>query len=189
MKSKVSAVVVLCIISGVCASVALAQEPTSGYRAEFLAQLTATENKYVSLAKAVPQDKYTWRPAPGVRSISEVYLHVAGANYGIPNFIGTKPPASFVQKDWETSTTDRDKIVATLKDSFAHLRKAVLALSDGDADKKVKWFGGSENTNRGVLLFFADHMGEHLGQSIAYARVNGVVPPWTEERQRQQQKK
>jgi uncharacterized damage-inducible protein DinB len=188
MKSNVAAVLALSLLGGVGANVALAQEPTSGYRAEFLSQLAATEKKYVSLAQAVPQDKYTWRPAPGVRSISEVYLHIAGANYGLPNFIGTKPPASFVQKGWETSTTDRDKIVATLTDSFAHMRKAVLNLSDGDADKKVKWFGGSEVTNRAVLLFLADHLGEHLGQSIAYARVNGVVPPWTEEQQRQQQK-
>jgi uncharacterized damage-inducible protein DinB len=188
MKSNVSVVLALCLLAGVCANVALAQEPTSGYRAEFLTQLAAIEKEYVSLAQAVPQAKYTWRPAPGVRSISEVYLHIASANYGLPNFIGTKPPASFVAKDWETSTTDHDKIVATLKDSFAHMRKAVLALSDGDADKTVKWFGGAENTNRGVLLFLTRHMGEHLGQSIAYARVNGVVPPWTEERMQQQKK-
>jgi uncharacterized damage-inducible protein DinB len=188
MKANLSAVLALCLLIGVCANVALAQEPTSGYRAEFLGQLAAIEKEYVTLAQAVPQSKYTWRPAPGVRSISEVYLHIAGANYGLPNFIGTKPPASFVAKDWETSTTDRDKIVATLKDSFAHMRKAVLNLSDGDADKTVKWFGGSEMTNRGVLLFLTRHMGEHLGQSIAYARVNGVVPPWTEERMQQQKK-
>jgi uncharacterized damage-inducible protein DinB len=188
MKANLYVLLVLSLIAGFSANVALAQEPTSGYRAEFLTQLSAIEKEYVSLAQAVPQDKYTWRPAPGVRSISEVYLHIASANFGLPNFIGTKPPASFVAKDWETSTTDRDKIVAALKDSFAHMRKAVLNLSGGDADKKVKWFGGSENTNRGVLLFFARHMGEHLGQSIAYARVNGVVPPWTEERMQQQKK-
>jgi uncharacterized damage-inducible protein DinB len=188
MKSNVSVVLALCLLAGFCANVALAQEPTSGYRAEFLTQLAAIEKEYVTLAQAVPQAKYTWRPGPGVRSISEVYLHIAGANYGLPNFIGTKPPASFVPKDWETSTTDHDKIVATLKDSFAHMRKAVINLSDSDAEKTVKVFG-SELTNRGVLLFLVRHLGEHLGQSIAYARVNGVVPPWTEERMQQQQQK
>ena len=72
-----------------------------------------------------------------------------------------------------------------MKQSFAHLRQAVLNLSDADADKTVKLFG-RESTNRATLLFIARHLAEHLGQSIAYARVNGITPPWTEEAQRRQ---
>ena len=79
-------------------------------------------------------------------------------------------------------------MIETLKQSFAHLRQAVLNMSDADGEKKLKWFG-AENTYRGVLLFIIRHMAEHLGQSIAYARINGVVPPWTEEQQQQQPQK
>jgi uncharacterized damage-inducible protein DinB len=70
-----------------------------------------------------------------------------------------------------------------VKQSFAHLQKAVLSLSEADAEKAVKVLG-RDSTNRGALLFIARHLAEHLGQSIAYARVNGITPPWTEEFQR-----
>jgi len=146
------------------------------------------DKKFVSLAESVPAEKFTWRPGEGVRSVSEVFLHVAGANYGLPRLVGVQPPASFQPKGWETSTTDRAKIAAALKESFAHLRQAATSLSDADADKPVKLLG-AESTTRAALAFMARHMAEHLGQSIAYARIQGVTPPWTEERQRQQSKK
>jgi uncharacterized damage-inducible protein DinB len=161
------------------------QAPASGYRAEFLASAGALEKKFVSLAEQIPEGKLTWRPGEGVRSVSEVFLHVSAANFGLTRMIGTPPPAGFQSKGFETSTTEKAKIVEHLKQSFAHLRQAVLNLSDGDADKPAKVFG-RESTYRGALLAIAEHLGEHLGQSIAYARVNGVVPPWTEEAQRRQ---
>lgn len=160
--------------------------PTAGFRAEFLNELAGVEKRFVGLAEAMPADKYTWRPAAGVRSVSEVYMHVAAANYNIPRVLGTPPPAGFDARGFDTSVTEKAKVIETLKNSFVHLRQAVLNLSDADAEKKLKWFG-AENTYRGVLLFIIRHMAEHLGQSIAYARINGVVPPWTEEQQRQQQ--
>ena len=168
------------------ASPAASPAPTAGFRAEFLNELAGVEKRFVGLAEAMPADKYTWRPAAGVRSVSEVYMHVAAANYNIPRVLGTPPPAGFDVRGFDTSVTEKAKVIETLKQSFAHLRQAVLNMSDADGEKKLKWFG-AENTYRGVLLFIIRHMAEHLGQSIAYARINGVVPPWTEEQQRQQQ--
>lgn len=165
---------------------AAASAPTAGFRAEFLNDLAGVEKRFVGLAEAMPADKYTWRPGGGVRSVSEVYMHVAAANYNLPRVLGTPPPAGFDVRGFDTSVTEKAKVIETLKQSFAHLRQAVLNLSDADVEKKLKWFG-AENTYRGVLLFIIRHMAEHLGQSIAYARINGVVPPWTEEQQRQQQ--
>ena len=164
-----------------------ADAPTEGYRAEFISTIDGLGKKFVSLAEAMPQDHYTWRPEEGVRSVSEVYLHMAQANYGIPNMLGVKPPASFNPKGFEKSTTDKAKIVQELKDSFAHLRAAGLSLSDADENKKIKAFGGAEMTQRAFLAFIEEHMGEHLGQSIAYARVAHVTPSWTEEAMRRQQ--
>src|SRR5229473_4712259 len=106
--------------------------PTSGVRAEFLNELKIQEDKFVQLAQAVPAEKYTWRPAEGVRSVSEVYLHVATANYNLPHVFGVAPPLGFKVQGFEKSTTDKAKVVGTLKDSFAHMRQAVLNMPDSD---------------------------------------------------------
>lgn len=158
--------------------------PASGPRAEFLNELKGESDKFIRLAEAIPADKYTWRPGPDARSVAEVFLHVAAANYNLPHLIGTPPPEGFQAKGFDKSTTDKAKVIQTLQDSFAHLRDAVIKMPDADLDKQLDWFGGSKNTERGFLLFIMRHMGEHLGQSIAYARMIGVVPPWTEEQQK-----
>ncbi len=160
----------------------------TGYRSEVLAEVMIQEDKFARLAEAVPADKYTWRPAPDVRSLAEVFLHVAAANYNLYKLVGTPPPAGFEVKGFEKSTTEKAKVIATLKDSFAHARKAIMAMPDADLDKSLDWFGG-KNTERGILLFITRHAAEHLGQSIAYARFIGVVPPWTEDAQKQQKQK
>jgi uncharacterized damage-inducible protein DinB len=160
--------------------------PTSGYRAEFLEEIAYYEQRYVRLAEAMPADKYDWRPGEGVRSVGEVYIHIAQANYGVARAYGLAFPAGLDMKAIGGLATDKAKTVQTLKDSFTHFRQAILALGDGDADKPQKMFG-RQTTLRGSFILVAGHFGEHLGQSIAYARTNGVVPPWTEEQQRQPQ--
>ena len=157
----------------------------TGYRSEVMAEVMIQQDKFVRLAQAIPAEKYNWRPAPDVRSFAEVFLHVSAANYNIYKLVGTPPPAGIDIKALEKSTTDKTKVVATLQDSFAHARKAITAMSNADLDKSLDWFGG-KNTQRGILLFVVRHGAEHLGQSIAYARFIGVVPPWTEDAQKQQ---
>jgi uncharacterized damage-inducible protein DinB len=156
-----------------------AAAPTSGYRAEFLNEMKYFEGRFTQLAEAIPADKYTWRPAPEVRSVSEVLLHVAGANQGLPNFAGIKPPTGFAMQGYEQSTTDKAKVIAELKKSFAHIQAAANQMKEADADKPMKVFG-MDMTGRSFSFFMARHLGEHLGQLIAYARVNGVVPPWSD---------
>src|SRR5229473_1695109 len=132
--------------------------PSSGARAEFLEEIAYYEQRYTRLAEAIPADKYAWRPGEGVRSIGEVYGHISAANYGIARALVTQ----------------------VLKESFAHFRQAILAISDADMDKPQKMFN-RQTTVRGAFVMITGHFGEHLGQSIAYARVNGITPPWTEE--------
>jgi uncharacterized damage-inducible protein DinB len=156
----------------------------TGYRSEVMAEVMIQQDKFVRLAQAIPAEKYTWRPASDVRSFAEVFLHVSVANYNLYKLVGTPPPAGVDVKGLEKSTTDKAKVIATLQDSFAHARKAITAMSDADLDKSLDWFGG-KNTQRGILLFIVRHAAEHLGQSIAYARFVGVVPPWTEDAQKQ----
>jgi len=157
----------------------------TGYRSEVLAEVMVQEDKFARLAAAIPADKYAWRPSPDVRSFAEVFLHVSAANYNLYKLVGTPPPAGFDVNGFEKSTTDKAKVVATLKDSFAHARKAITAMPDADLEKSLDWFGG-KNTQRGILLFTVRHAAEHLGQSIAYARFAGVIPPWTEDAQEKQ---
>jgi uncharacterized damage-inducible protein DinB len=152
----------------------------TGYRSEVLAEVMIQEDKFLRLAEAIPAEKYTWRPAPDVRSVAEVFLHVSAANYNLYKLVGTPPPAGIDIKSLEKSTSDKAKVTGTLKDSFAHARKAITVMQDADLEKSFDWFGG-KNTERGVLLFILRHGAEHLGQSIAYARMIGVVPPWTED--------
>jgi uncharacterized damage-inducible protein DinB len=159
--------------------------PTSGFRAEFLEEIAYYEQRYMRLAEAMPAEKYAWRPAEGVRSAGEVFTHITAANYGIARALGTPPPAGFDFKAITAISADKPKVLQAMKDSFAHFRGAIIALNEADAEKPQKMFNRS-TTLRGSFIAITGHFGEHLGQSIAYARVNGVVPPWTEEVQQQQ---
>jgi uncharacterized damage-inducible protein DinB len=150
----------------------------AGVQGEFTRNLDYAGDKLIQLAEAVPADKYAWRPMEGVRSFAEVFMHAAGANYMIMGFMGVKAPDGFDGKTFETSLTKKEEVVAELKKSLAHVKAAVAAMKDSDLDTKSKWFMG-ESTNREILFFLAAHNHEHLGQSIAYARMNGIVPPWS----------
>jgi uncharacterized damage-inducible protein DinB len=164
---------------------AAASPAVTGARGEFLAEVAFYEQRYTHLAEAVPAEKYSWRPAEGVRSIGEVYTHIAAANYGVARALGTPPPAGFDPKALNALAADKAKSVQALKDSFAHFRGAILAIKDADLNNAQKMFG-QDTTVRGAFFMITGHFGEHLGQSIAYARQNGIVPPWTEERQKQE---
>src|SRR5713101_236199 len=142
--------------------------PTSGYRAEFLDELASYEQKFTRLAEAMPAEKYSWRPGEGVRSAGDVFTHIVIANYFIARALGTPLPAGIDPAVLGASANDKAKTIQGLKNSFAHFRQAILALSDADADKPQKMFG-HQTTLRGSFVLVSGHMGEHLGQSIAYA--------------------
>jgi uncharacterized damage-inducible protein DinB len=162
-------------------SSAAAQAPPAGFRGDFLFQQNGVEKEILGLAEATPAEKFAWRPAEGVRSVSEVYMHLVGANYMLPSFAGVKVPEG-ISRDMEKTVTQKAAVIDALKKSFAHLRAAIEATPDADLDKPVKFFG-MDSTVRGLYLVVANHEHEHLGQSIAYARMNGIVPPWTAARQ------
>jgi uncharacterized damage-inducible protein DinB len=111
---------------------------------------------------------------------------LAGGNFGFPSYWNAQPPTGIERKGFEKSTTDKTKVIELLKQSYGYMRQSAESLSDADLAKAVKMFG-KETTVSGVLFFAATHQHEHLGQAIAYARMNGVVPPWTAARQAKQQ--
>ncbi|HEX2659552.1 MAG TPA: DinB family protein [Polyangia bacterium] len=166
------------------AAAPVAAEKTGAVQADVLGVLADVEKKIVSLEEAVPQNKFDWRPAPGVRSIAEAYLHIAFANYNLTRMAtGKTPPADTgITQDrgkWDSQTTDKAKIKAILEKSFAFVHEGIKGLSDADLDRKVDFFG-HPMTARAVLMVLVGHDNEHLGQSVAYARANKIVPPWSE---------
>jgi uncharacterized damage-inducible protein DinB len=174
---KPIALVTLALASLAAAAPVAAQTPAApkGIRAEMLAQLDDAASKLQQLAEAIPEDKLAWRPGTGVRSCGEVLMHVTGANYYLPTFVGVKAPADAPQGE---NVADRATAIQQMRRSFDHARAAIRNTSDADLDKPVTMFG-QQTTVRGALLVTVTHAHEHLGQLIAYARSNGITPPWS----------
>jgi uncharacterized damage-inducible protein DinB len=152
--------------------------PSYDMKAQALLDLQTVNKKCVDLAQAVPADKLTWRPSPDARSFAEVFLHVAGERYGILSMMGANPPAGFKAKDFEKSTTDKDRIVEDLNQSWDFANKAINGMTNADFAKLLPKLGPQANEGDVIYILVADAH-EHLGQLIAYARQNGIVPPWT----------
>jgi uncharacterized damage-inducible protein DinB len=154
-------------------------------KSDMMMWINDAEDKIGQLAEATPEEKYAWRPAEGVRSTGEVFMHVAAANFGIGSFWGIAPPAGFAFDTYEKSLTKKADIQKALKESFAHMKKGLEAATDADFEKNVDLFGGMKMTERSAYMLLLSHAHEHLGQSIAYARMNGITPPWTAQQQAQ----
>lgn len=157
--------------------------PSYDMKAQALLDLGAVQKKCVDLAQALPNDKLTWRPSPDARSFAEVFLHVAAERYGILRMMGATPPAGIKPRELEKSTTDRDRIVAELNQSWDFAQQAINSMSNADFAKLLPKLGPQANEGDVVYILVADAH-EHLGQLMAYSRENGVVPPWTAEAQK-----
>jgi hypothetical protein len=186
--------VLLSIVLVTGASVARAADandktaPSYDMKGQALLDLEAVQKKFVDLANALPADKLTWRPSPDSRSFAEVFLHVAGERYGILGMMGAEKPVGFNGKMFEKSTTDRAQIVQELNKSWGFAQTAIQGMSNADFAKLLPKLGPQANAGDVVYILVADAH-EHLGQAVAYARENGIVPPWTVEEQKEAQKK
>ncbi len=167
---------VILLVSVCAAAQKEAAKAPSGYQAETIGQIDAAGKKLIQLAEAMPDETLAWRPSEKVRSSSEVYMHVAQANYFILGIAGIKPPGD-LPENMEKITAKAD-VIAHLKRSFEYTNGHIAKIPDEDLEKPVKLFG-RDSTVRGVLLLLAVHSHEHLGQLIAYARTNNVTPPWS----------
>jgi uncharacterized damage-inducible protein DinB len=130
------------------------------------------------LAEAIPADKYAWRPAPGVRSISEVYMHIALANFYLLSVTGPKMPPDIKSNDMEKTVTSKAEVIGYLKRSLEAVKTARAQLKPGDLQRQVQIEGKTVPVD-GMYLRIIVHANEHMGQLVAYARMNGIVPPWS----------
>ena len=156
-----------------------------GLMGEMHRDVNEVQKKMIDLANAMPESSLSWRPAAGVRSVGEVYLHVASDNYLIPIFMGKPAPASSgITSDFATAATFEKRalttaqIVAELQASFTHLHQAMALTTDANVGEMINMFGQNWSRQRAMVLTVT-HLHEHLGQMIAYARSNGVTPPWS----------
>jgi len=133
----------------------------------------------IALAEATPAEKFAWRPAPGVRSTSEVYMHIVTANFYLLSLTGPKMPAD-MKEGMVKSVIAKAEVIAWLKRSLEAVKTAHAAATPKDLERKVKTFAGDATVD-GVYLRIIIHANEHMGQLVAYARMTGVVPPWTKE--------
>ena len=146
-----------------------------------LEQVSFMEGRITSLAEAIPEDKYSWKPAEGVKSTSEQLVHVIIAAYFMPSMMGAEMP-SHINWEIEKTMTAKDEILKNLKESFAAAVK-FLKSYDPDNFEKIVEAPFGEFTQRSLILNINNHYHEHLGQLIVYARSNDVVPPWSRKKE------
>jgi uncharacterized damage-inducible protein DinB len=168
---------VLLFLVALCAAKLHAQDPLDGLWQGYDGEWRHVSNQLIALAEATPADKFAWRPAPGVRSTSEVYMHIVMANFFLLSVTGPKMPADLKQ-DAEKTVTSKPEVIAWLKRSLDAVKQAHMAADPRDMTRKVK-VANRDATVDGMYLRIIVHANEHMGQLIAYARMTGVVPPWS----------
>lgn len=180
------AAIALAVALAAAAPIAGVVEAQSGFMSVMHRDLNDTQKKLVDLANAIPESAYAWRPAPGVRSVGEVLQHIAADNYILPVFMGTPAPAATgITADYGTAVAfetrrglTKAQIVAELETSFGHLHRAINVNTDANITENINWFG-TQTTRLQGMTGTVGHLHEHLGQLIAYARSNGIKPPWS----------
>jgi uncharacterized damage-inducible protein DinB len=148
-------------------------------RDELMMQFESSMSKFIALAQAMPAERYTWSPGEEVMEVGHVYMHVARYNYMYPSQnMGLPLPPGVTPDDAMESVREKAAVVRALEDSRAWVRRAVAGMSADALAGETRLYG--RDVDRwAVLVQLVAHMNEHLGQSIAYARMNGVVPPWS----------
>jgi uncharacterized damage-inducible protein DinB len=159
------------------ASTFFAQDPLDGIWQGYDGEWRHVSQQLIALAEATPAEKFSWRPAPGVRSTSEVYMHIVIANFYLLSVTGPKMPPD-LREDAERTVTSKADVVSWLKRSLDAVKQAHLATSTQDLARKVR-IEHRDATVDGMYLRIIIHANEHMGQLIAYARMTGVVPPWS----------
>ena len=172
-----NALFVLLLLSLFNAHPLFAQEPPEGIWQGYDGEWRHVSQQLIALAEATSEEKLAWRPAPGVRSTSEVYMHIALANFYLLSVTGPKMPAD-LKPDMEKTVTSKDDVINWLKRSLDAVKQAHLAVAPKDLDRKVH-IADRDATVDGMYLRIIVHANEHMGQLIAYSCMSGVVPPWS----------
>ena len=167
----------LMLVLVLCTRPVFAQTAPEGIWQGYDGEWKHVSKQLLDLAEATPQDKFSWRPAPGVRSTSEVYMHIALANFYLLSVTGPKMPAELT-REMEKSVTAKADVINWLKRSLDAVKEAHAGITQKDLDRKVH-IADRDATVDGMYLRIIVHANEHMGQLVAYARMTGVIPPWS----------
>jgi uncharacterized damage-inducible protein DinB len=154
-------------------------DPLEGLWQGYDGEWVHVSRQLMALANAIPAEKFAWRPGPGVRSTSEVLMHIAIANFYLLSITGPKTPADLKSADMEKTVTAKAEVIDWLKRSLEAVKTAHAGVKAADLARKVR-VNNRDATVDGMYMRIIVHANEHMGQLIAYARMNGVVPPWSE---------
>jgi uncharacterized damage-inducible protein DinB len=134
-----------------------------------------TKDNVLRTAEKVPEDLYSFRPTPEVRTFGQLIAHEADGQYEFCGPLSAKP----VQKNVEKNVTGKAALVAALKEAFAYCDAVYANMTDADAATLVTLFG-QKVTKIGVMDFNTSHTNEHYGNLVTYMRLKGIVPPSSE---------
>jgi uncharacterized damage-inducible protein DinB len=176
---KPSLLKISCICILLTASLSSAEKYPEGIWQGYDGEWKHVSQQLVALAEATPPEKFAWRPAPGVRSTSEVYMHIVLANFYLLSVTGPKMPPDLKQESEKTVNSKAD-VISWLQRSLEAVKNAHLAEKPDDLQRKVH-IADRDATVDGMYLRILVHANEHMGQLVAYARMTGVVPPWSKD--------
>jgi hypothetical protein len=144
--------------------------------------IESLRKKFMALARAVPAGKLTWRPMEGTRSFREVFAHVAAEGNTETAMFGRPLPAgSLADFDAEEARLKQlpdAELIAVLDRSMQSLSATLGGLSLAKINSPIRYYGQS-TLPRVAATYTLNDLHEHLGQLVAYARMNSIVPPWT----------
>lgn len=149
------------------------------FQKETAGSITFASGQVMQLAEAIPADKYSWSPQTGVRSVAQVFAHIISANYFFASKLGAKIPEGINMQALEKELKTKDAIAAELKRSYDVAINAIKNTPDDALANKVEFPFPGEFTGMSAVLIVLAHSNEHLGQLIAYARMNEITPPWS----------
>ena len=165
----------VCLISP-----AIAQTIPEGIGQGYDGELKHVTSQLLALAEATPTDKFAWRPSLGVRPTSEVYMHIAIANFYFLSVVGKQTMPTEIKPGFEKSVTAKADVISWLKRSLDAARDARARETPKELERKVEFLKRS-TTADAVYLRLIIHCNEHMGQLVAYARMTGVTPPWSKD--------
>ncbi|HEY9048516.1 MAG TPA: DinB family protein [Ohtaekwangia sp.] len=171
MKKLLIIALLLCSIQAFC---------QGQFQKETAGSLSFVSGHVMQLAQAIPADKYTWKPQDGVRSVAQVCAHIVSANYFFASKLGAKIPEGVNMQTLETDLKTKDAITAELKRSYDLIIGAIKNAPDASLTSKIEFPFPGDFTGMSTILIALGHSNEHLGQLIAYARMNKITPPWSD---------
>lgn len=178
MRLRLAAFAAIAVVTILTPADSLAQSTPTDVRDEFLGHFERSSYKAMTLAEVIPETLYDWSPGEGVMPIAQVYAHIARYNFMyLDENLGIAAPEDIDYMSLE-EITGKGEITEALRRSVEHVKERALAMTEEELVSMTTLYG-RRVAGWAVLFQLISHMNEHVGQSVSYARMNGIAPPWS----------